>query len=157
LTGCHNRAAILETLEVAHEVIAAQQRRRRGRLRRPRSLQSDQRRHGHAAGDELLRLTAERLLNGIRDGDVVGRLGGDEFLVVCPAVATPELARALAHRIADSLAQNVTIDNTTIVPGTSIGVACTDAAVGCDAIVAIADEAMYESKRAAAGPVLALR
>jgi hypothetical protein len=45
------------------------------------------------------------------------------------------MALALAHRIASSLAQNVTIDNTAIVPGASIGVAWTDAAVGCDAIV----------------------
>jgi diguanylate cyclase (GGDEF)-like protein/PAS domain S-box-containing protein len=157
LTGCHNRAAILETLEVLME-----------RLQRSNDgvavvfvdlddFKAVNDRHGHAAGDELLRLTAERLLNGVREGDVVGRLGGDEFLVVCPAVATPEMALALAHRIAASLAQNVTIDSTTIVPGASIGVAWTDAAVGCDAIVAIADKAMYESKRAAAGPVLALR
>lgn len=42
-------------------------------------------------------------------------------------------------------------------PGSSIGVAWTDRAIGSDAIVAAADEAMYEAKRTARGPVLALR
>ncbi len=154
LTGCHNRAAILETLE---DVIERSQRMHSGLgvvfvdLDRFKTI-NDQ--HGHAAGDELLRLTATRLLSSVRSDDIVGRLGGDEFLIVCPDVATPDIALALAHRIAAALAQPVTLGATAIDPGASIGVAWTDSAVGCDAIVATADEAMYESKRAACGPVL---
>jgi diguanylate cyclase (GGDEF)-like protein len=92
---------------------------------------------------------------GVRGGDVVGRLGGDEFLIVCPDVPTPEIALTLGHRIGASLGQTARVAATEIVPGASIGVAWTDADIGCDALVATADGAMYESKRTAGGPVLA--
>jgi diguanylate cyclase (GGDEF)-like protein len=101
-------------------------------------------------------LTGRRLLTGVRAGDIVARLGGDKFLVICLHVATPETALTLAQRIGTSLSQKLVLGSTVIVPGASIGVAWTDAAVGCDTMVALADEAMYESKRIAGGPVLAL-
>jgi diguanylate cyclase (GGDEF)-like protein len=102
-------------------------------------------------------LTADRLIRSVRDGDVVGRLGGDEFLVVCPDVTTPAIALALGERIGKSLAQTATLGGTTVVPGSSIGVAWTNGVVACDELVAWADEAMYTSKRDASGPVLAAR
>jgi len=50
--------------------------------------------HGHAAGDELLADIAARVLGALRPGEIVGRIGGDEFLLVCPAVADPAAALA---------------------------------------------------------------
>jgi len=154
LTHCHTRAAILEVLDRA--------------LRQPHDgvavlfidlddFKQINDRYGHAAGDDLLQLTGQRLLASVRAEDIVGRLCGDEFLVVCPDVATSATALDIAHRIAAALTQDAMLGAAAIVPTASIGVAWTDRAVGCDELVATADEAMYESKRAAGGPVLALR
>jgi diguanylate cyclase (GGDEF)-like protein/PAS domain S-box-containing protein len=104
-------------------------------------------RFGHAAGDRLLVATVDRLRGALRDGDDVGRLGGDEFLVICPRVDNPGQALRIAERIA--AATTVTID---VGPGavdlrTSIGVAWTTETLDPDAFIAQADSAMYESKR----------
>ncbi len=58
---------------------------------------------GHAAGDQLLTIVAQRLRSCVKDGDTVARLGGDEFTVILRNVADPDAARAVArahHRIA---------------------------------------------------------
>lgn len=55
-------------------------------------------RHGHLAGDRVLRATAEALRGEVRPGDLVGRFGGEEFVVALPGVGTAELA-AVADRI----------------------------------------------------------
>ena len=104
-------------------------------------------RFGHAAGDRLLVAPVDRLRGALRDGDDVGRLGGDEFLVICPRVDNPGQALRIAERIA--AATTVTID---VGPGavdlrTSIGVAWTTETLDPDAFIAQADSAMYESKR----------
>jgi diguanylate cyclase (GGDEF)-like protein/PAS domain S-box-containing protein len=112
---------------------------------------------GRAAGDSLLAEVAQRLRSTVRGQDVVGRLGGDEFLVVCREVAkTANLVR-IAERIAKILAQNpVQIGAETIAPCASIGLAWSNREeTSADALVAWADVAMYESKRqGSAHPVL---
>jgi diguanylate cyclase (GGDEF)-like protein/PAS domain S-box-containing protein len=111
---------------------------------------------GHAAGDELLAVVADRLRKTVRAGDVVGRLGGDEFLVVCPRVRDPEETMNLGQRIASALERDVNIASVTVGLRASIGVAWTQATTtGADALVGEADAAMYESKRQDVGrPVL---
>lgn len=58
-------------------------------------------RHGHAAGDQVLRVVSEAWGTQLRNNDLLGRFGGEEFLVICPA-ATPEQAMAIAHRLRDA-------------------------------------------------------
>jgi diguanylate cyclase (GGDEF)-like protein/PAS domain S-box-containing protein len=112
-------------------------------------------RFGHTAGDELLRVVAARLQRAVREGDVVGRLGGDEFLVVCPDIGGPEEALATAERVRSSIAGTVRLGSATLDVRVSLGVACAPAGTSADAIVARADAAMYESKRNRDGaPVL---
>jgi diguanylate cyclase (GGDEF)-like protein/PAS domain S-box-containing protein len=111
---------------------------------------------GHAAGDRVLVATAERLLATVRGGDVVGRLGGDEFLVVSSALASPAEAMGLARRVVEALACPVQIGGEELVTTASVGVAWTNRRIDPDELVAAADLAMYAAKKARDGrPVLA--
>jgi len=109
---------------------------------------------GHEAGDRLLAATAERLRAVMRPDDVVGRLGGDEFLVVLRSVAGTAEAMEVASRVSVALAAPVDVAGAVPMQvRSSIGVAWadgSDASVDADALTAAADRAMYESKRAGA-------
>ena len=120
LTSCLNRAATLELVDrtvcapdgnCGNAVVFID-------LDRFKAVNDDL---GHAAGDRLLVEVAERLRDTLRDGDHVGRLGGDEFLVICPGVDTADQAGEIAERTTESLK--------------------------ADTLIAWADSAMYESKR----------
>ncbi len=102
---------------------------------------------GHAAGDRLLAAAAERLRGAVRDCDDVGRLGGDEFLVICPRVESSDQAVAIAERIAAATTAAIDVGPAVVELRTSVGVAWTREALDADAFIAQADSAMYESKR----------
>ena len=107
---------------------------------------------GHAAGDDLLRVVADRLRGTLRDDDLVGRIGGDEFLVVCPRVTDARLASVIGDRIADALSGEVALRAGTVPLQASIGVAWSPPGVrSATALVHQADLAMYASKRARRG------
>jgi diguanylate cyclase (GGDEF)-like protein/PAS domain S-box-containing protein len=153
LTRCHNRGSTMTALEralavpgTATAVIFVDVDRFK--------LVND--RFGHTAGDELLRVVAARLQRAVREKDVVGRLGGDEFLVVCPQVGGPGEAMAVADRVGESVMGIVRLGATTLDVRVSVGVACAAAGTTADALVGRADAAMYEAKRSRSGiPVLA--
>jgi diguanylate cyclase (GGDEF)-like protein/PAS domain S-box-containing protein len=155
LTQCYNRAAILEKLASMLPVVDRLYSGIAALFLDLNGFKETNDLFGHAAGDALLRGIGERLLAGVRGNDLVGRLGGDEFLIICRDVATPEAAQEMAGRIADAVAQATDLGTATITPTSSIGVAWTDVPVDPDAFVARADAAMYESKRLGTGPVLA--
>ena len=103
---------------------------------------------GHAAGDRLLVLLAEVLRNQCRTLDVVGRLGGDEFLVVLPMTTASE-ALVFIGRVQGKVAkigeQHPEFDHQTI----SLGVAeSPQHGSNAGSILAAADAALYEAKRA---------
>ena len=158
LTGCYNRAAIMDALE---ENIASGQRQAERAvvfvdLDLFKAINDE---HGHAAGDELLSIVAERLRGVVRDGDMVGRIGGDEFLAVCPDIGGPEQAMKLAERLAKAQRKAVgVVAGGRVVVQASIGVAWSAGeGADADAMVAKADHAMYESKREGSGrPKLAV-
>ena len=152
LTRCYNRSTILELLE-AH--LGSQRALGRGTavifvdLDRFKPVND---RFGHAAGDEVLTVVARRLRDAIRDHDLVGRLGGDEFLVICLNLDDPAAAVEIAERIATSLKTDFIIHRTPVSLCASVGVAWTDTdEVDADSLVSRADAAMYRSKRAATG------
>ena len=155
LTGCHNRASAMTLLEARLDAD-----RRTGETTAVVFIDLDHfkpvnDRLGHAAGDELLTVAARRLREVLRDGDAVGRIGGDEFLLVCHGVVGEEQARKLAARVSDALHAEVELAAGSVRLSGSIGVAVSAADLTADQVVALADTAMYESKRLGDGtPVL---
>lgn len=103
---------------------------------------------GHAAGDEVLVVVANRLSANIRPGDVVARIGGDEFVVACPEVCTVDAMAELAERLIDSLNQPMQLQGHQYTIGASIGVAFKEASqtIGPDMLLQNADLALYTSK-----------
>jgi diguanylate cyclase (GGDEF)-like protein/PAS domain S-box-containing protein len=145
LTGCHNRSSILAALH--------------------RELEGDDAAgtavvyvdldnfkpvndtHGHAAGDELLILAAEHLKEASRREDVVGRLGGDEFIVLLRGIPNPAVAMQVADRICTSLHTSIEMSSGTVDLRASVGVACAGAGTTTpEELVRRADAAMYVSK-----------
>jgi diguanylate cyclase (GGDEF)-like protein/PAS domain S-box-containing protein len=151
LTGCYNRASFMRALEanVADPDPDAERAVMFVDLDRFKELND---RYGHAAGDELLRSLGERLRATVRGDDIVGRVGGDEFLVMCPQAGGPEAAMRLAERLAQALRAPVRLTTGSVSPQVSVGVAWSGCAgVEADALVAQADTAMYQSKRQGSG------
>lgn len=102
---------------------------------------------GHEVGDTLLVQAARRLASGVRAEDTLGRLGGDEFLVLAGGLHTPEDATPLAEHLIEQLRQPFRIDGREMVLTGSIGIACcpTDGDTVAD-LLRNADTAMYHSK-----------
>ena len=104
---------------------------------------------GHARGDRLLVLVAERLSTVVRAADSVGRLGGDEFALLLEDVTTADGAVTVAERALSLLKQPFELPGESVNLTASIGVASrADANTSADALINEADEAMYEAKRA---------
>ena len=101
---------------------------------------------GHAAGDKLLCMVADRLRNCVRDGDLPSRIGGDEFAIVQHAIETESDVRKLAARIMSSLLTPYEISGHKVVVGTSIGISIGDFDSDPDQLVHQADLALYRSK-----------
>lgn len=109
---------------------------------------------GHAAGDEILRVVARRLERTVRPADIVGRLGGDEFLVVATR-ATPAWVRRQAARLRRRISEPINIDGNMVTLKASVGIAFAEQGESIDELVNRADQAMYRAKarhRAASAP-----
>lgn len=78
---------------------------------------------GHSAGDELLREAAQRLQSSVRDSDTVSRLGGDEFLVICPEMSEPADWEHCATQMLKVLSAPFFVGDHEFFIGASIGVA----------------------------------
>ena len=100
---------------------------------------------GHAAGDEVLRLIAERLRSCVRGGDDLLRLGGDEFAVV-GNVQNAAAAKAMAARIVETLGRPFALREQTVTIGVSLGVALACDGKESGGLLARADRAMYVAK-----------
>ena len=106
--------------------------------------------YGHRAGDQVLQVIARRLRSSVRDGDIVARWGGDEFVVLLPGVVTAEMGARRARQLAEEIAGRTRIDG---VPDslrirTSVGIALwPQHGEHLDDLVVAADHAMYEAKR----------
>ncbi|MBI0536193.1 EAL domain-containing protein [Roseomonas sp. KE2513] len=107
---------------------------------------------GHAAGDEVLRQTAERLRGLSRTSDIVARVGGDEFVFVQTAVSRAADAAALAERIVVRIARPFDVSGYAVNIDTSIGIAIfPDDGRTVEALLKNADTALYRAKAAGRG------
>jgi diguanylate cyclase (GGDEF)-like protein len=103
---------------------------------------------GHHAGDDLLKLVARRLRNCTRMTDTVGRLGGDEFLIVAPDAADRSAGARLVEKILYSMDEPFGVHNQELFCGASIGLAFyPDDGETADQLLRNADLAMYHAKR----------
>ncbi len=152
LTGLANRSFVLETLE---ERLAAEE---------PVALlfidldgfKAVNDRLGHNVGDDALIEVASRLEATRRDGELAGRMGGDEFVLITPMTAfdTLETIKAYGDEIVDALDIEMRVGDLIAPLGGSVGIAVHDGHVDADQLISLADTAMYEAKRAGGGTVI---
>jgi len=102
---------------------------------------------GHQAGDEVLRVTAARVLQIVRKADTVARLGGDEFVVLLAELTDPQAAERIAEKIVEALTVPIPFAGRAVPVTVSVGV-CLAATEELDADVLLrnADAALYHAK-----------
>ena len=110
--------------------------------------------YGHAFGDRVLKLVADRLVSAVRREDTVSRYGGDEFLVLLAELNRPEDARTVAEKLSEALGAPAELDGHVVGLSACVGIAIyPEDGDDFDTLVARADAAMYEAKRQRAGGV----
>ena len=108
--------------------------------------------HGHAAGDEILKQVASRLLEHCRIEDTLCRTGGDEFLYVLVNPKGRDNVARIASSLADTLALPVAFEGQHLVVRPSIGIALyPEHGASAAELIRNADSAMYAAKKASGG------
>ncbi len=108
--------------------------------------------HGHAAGDELLRIVAARLRRAVRAEDMVSRIGGDEFACLLGGLHDREQLGHLAAKVFDAISAPCKIGALRVAVHPSIGIAvCPDDGTTSEILLQNADKAMYAAKRQQTG------
>ncbi|MEI6374718.1 MAG: diguanylate cyclase [Actinomycetes bacterium] len=147
LTGLLNREAVTARLE---KVLAGQQRKSDSvavLFCDVDNLRSTNDEHGHLAGDALLKEVSSSIAACVRTGDLVGRFGGDEFVVILSGVNGVADAERVAATILAAAAHPVTHLDVALNPSLSIGLALAREGQGVDDIIREADSALYTAKR----------
>jgi diguanylate cyclase (GGDEF)-like protein/PAS domain S-box-containing protein len=104
---------------------------------------------GHDVGDYLLQAVAQRLIGCLRASDTVARVGGDEFIIILPAIPSTQDAARVAEKLLSTLAHPFAIQEHRISVTSSVGISIypTDAD-DLDGLIKVADVAMYKAKQA---------
>ncbi|BDV29590.1 sensor domain-containing diguanylate cyclase [Microbacterium terricola] len=151
LTGIANRSSITETLEASLDAAAQAGEPLTVIFVDVDDFKSVNDAFGHATGDEVLRTLAERFRDGVRTGDSVGRIGGDEFVAICPAADTVA-ATTIAQRILQLAREPIATAHGALELSISVGASVYSPDAGspptADALLNRADDAMYSSKAA---------
>jgi diguanylate cyclase (GGDEF)-like protein/PAS domain S-box-containing protein len=113
---------------------------------------------GHAAGDEFIKITAERFINVVRASDSVARIGADEFVVVLSGLVDEETSMRLGDRLIQAMGEPIVVDGQRFTLGASIGLALfpTDG-VNVDELLRNAEAAMCRAKLSFRNSVQAYR
>lgn len=108
---------------------------------------------GHEAGDHVVEVVAERWRAAVGPNDLLGRFGGDEFMVIAHGADPTRILASLAGGLTDALREPFDVGGVEVVMKASIGAAVADAGSGIepDRLIAEADAAMYHAKMAGRG------
>ncbi|MTJ83495.1 MAG: GGDEF domain-containing protein [Telmatospirillum sp.] len=146
LTGLLNRACFVEHLEKAVAGAARDQGKVGVAFIDLDGFKGINDRHGHQAGDQLLREVGRRISGMIRASDCGGRLGGDEFVVMMRGDSAQGMRR-FAERLTDVLRQPFLVMGTEVTVTASVGLASyPDNGIAADQLLRAADLAMYRAK-----------
>ena len=155
LTGLPNRALLADRFNLAIE--------RSKRSRKPfaavmidlNNFKAINDTHGHAAGDQVLVVMGQRLLETVRASDTVSRLGGDEFVLVVEAIEDRRELAQIGQKLIDMLSERVELDSGAIVSlGGSLGFALYPAdGATMETLLHVADQAMYDCKTSGMMPL----
>ena len=104
--------------------------------------------HGHGRGDEVLVEMAGRLREGLRGGDELARMGGDEFTILWRNIPDERAAEVVAARVVAAGDTAITVGGHEAVVGVSVGVSLVHEGATADSLLAAADAALYEAKQA---------
>ncbi len=104
-------------------------------------------RHGHAAGDAVLRAVGRRLRAQCRDGDLPARVGGDEFVLLLAGAPDEFRLAQIRQRLLQALTEPIEIDGGMVSVGASIGYAVGDGQTGFERLLELADDMSYEEKK----------
>ena len=105
--------------------------------------------HGHAAGDAVLRQVAQRIKSNTRRGDVAGRFGGDEFIIICPFSLGDRSGPALeVERLRRTLSAPYEMEGHPEAVRVSVGAVTWEPGMGAEQLLKRADAAMYAVKAA---------
>jgi diguanylate cyclase (GGDEF)-like protein len=155
LTGLANRRALLVAVGTAFDSPTTAPRMHALMLLDLDGFKTINDTHGHAAGDEVLRVVAQRLRSAVDVAMIPARLGGDEFAIWCPDILTRGNIRDLTARLLTSIRTPIRAAGTNVSVGASAGVAFYPHDAETEAeLFRCADAALYRSK-AAKQPVLA--
>ncbi len=113
--------------------------------------------YGHVAGDEVLRVIADRIEHVVRQGDLAARFGGDEFLLLLNGVRDVSDAGRVAEKIRVRALDPIATDMGEVRVTMSIGVTVATPHEDVDRLIARADEAMYAAKAAGKDQVVTIR
>jgi diguanylate cyclase (GGDEF)-like protein len=147
LTGLPNRLLLFDRIEHALRMTARSGQRLAALFVDLDGFKAVNDRLGHQAGDEVLRVAAERISDAVRDADTVARFGGDEFVVLCENVGEPERPVEIASRIIAALNRPFVVSAGAASISASVGIAVSE---GCDepnGLLMRADQAMYAAKQ----------
>jgi diguanylate cyclase (GGDEF)-like protein len=103
--------------------------------------------YGHAVGDAVITTVADRIRRRIRSSDLLARFGGDEFVLVLPAVHAVHDVERIAASLHEAVNEPMDIEGNTISMTLSIGVSVVESGESADVALRRADSALYRAKR----------
>ena len=103
--------------------------------------------HGHELGDFVLKVTADRIKNEIRETDTVARIGGDEFIIILSSLPQIGIAERIAKSIIEQVSRKIYIEDTEVAVSVSIGISLyPEQGTTPEVLIREADRAMYRVK-----------